>query len=115
MRTAALTLLAATLASAITTPCTPAEAIVVVEASHGGAGSDLTNTTIVVPVGPVYTNDAVLDTVSTLYLLSPSTVTCTPYKLADGTGTSGLPFTVGHPSLLSTNTVQVGSLVCLSE
>ncbi|KAI0096757.1 hypothetical protein GGR51DRAFT_542748 [Nemania sp. FL0031] len=114
MRTAAFALMAAALASAA--PASRSEsATIVVEASHGGAGSGLTNTTITVPVGPVYTNTAVLDTVSTLYLLSPDTVTCTPFKNADGTGNGGLPFTVGHPSLLSTNTVVVGSIVCSCE
>ncbi|KAI0009044.1 hypothetical protein F4779DRAFT_407276 [Xylariaceae sp. FL0662B] len=94
-------------------------AIVNVEASHGGAGSGLTNTTITVPIGPVYTNSVALDQVSTLYLVGRTdpavpitTIECTPYKATDGTGSHGLPFSVNKPSRLSTNTVQVGSIVC---
>jgi hypothetical protein len=92
-------------------------ALVTVEASHGGAGSDLTNTTISVPIGAPYTDEA-LDAVSTLYLtgassgLSADGVTCTPYKNADGTGAGGEPFDINTPSLLSTNTVVVGSIAC---
>ncbi|KAI0842195.1 hypothetical protein F5Y06DRAFT_259224 [Hypoxylon sp. FL0890] len=92
-------------------------AIINVEASHGGAGNDLTNNTITVPIDTTYTNPPVLDTVSTLYLIgatgvSSDSITCTPYKSADGTGDHGLPFTSKTPSFLSTNTVQVGSIVC---
>ncbi|KAI0141565.1 hypothetical protein GGR57DRAFT_487117 [Xylariaceae sp. FL1272] len=111
---AAFALLTAAVASASPYPASCGSATVVIEASHGGAGSGLTNTTITVPLGKIYTNEDALDEVSTLYLLSPSTVTCTPYQATTGTGTGGLPFTVGNPSLLSTNTVVVGSLVCAS-
>lgn len=45
-------------------------------------------------------------------LVQIETVTCTPYKYIDGTGRSGLPFTDGNPSYLSTNTVVVGSIYC---
>ncbi|KAI2624466.1 hypothetical protein GGS21DRAFT_493877 [Xylaria nigripes] len=85
---------------------------VVAEAIHGGTGIDRTNTTITVPVGPLYRNEEVLDQVSTLYLLDGDGVSCIPYQSADGTGPHGLPFTVGHPSYLSTNTVVVGSIQC---
>ncbi|KAI0455782.1 hypothetical protein F5B21DRAFT_503070 [Xylaria acuta] len=110
--TSFVVLSAAALASAAPSYPTPQTATVVVEASHGGAGSGLTNKTLAVPIGPVYVDEDALAEVSTLYLLSPDTATCTPYKAQDGTGNSGLPFWVGHPSLLSTNTVVVGSLRC---
>ncbi|KAI3325584.1 hypothetical protein HD806DRAFT_533247 [Xylariaceae sp. AK1471] len=114
MRAAALALLTAAFVKAAPTS-TSQEAVIVIEASHHGAGSDLTNTTITVPIdGTVYTNTEALAEVSSLYLLSPESVICTPYKNEDGTGTGGLPFTVGNPSRLSTNTVVVGSIVCTS-
>jgi hypothetical protein len=112
MRAAGLALFTAAIANATsTTSCQ--DALIIIEASHGGAGNGLTNTTITVPIGTVYTNPDALDEVSTLYLLSPESTTCTPYKLSNGTGSSGLPFTVGHPSYLSTNTVVVGSIACV--
>lgn len=94
-------------------------AAVTIEASHGGAGTDLTNTTIVVPLNSTYVNTA-LDTVSYLFLTGATgvpleSITCTPYRYANATGSAGLPFTAAKPSLLSTNTVQVGSLVCVSS
>ncbi|KAI8627177.1 hypothetical protein F5Y19DRAFT_487128 [Xylariaceae sp. FL1651] len=106
---AAFTILAAAFAAAAPA-CTNPDATIIIEASHGGAGSDLTNTTIIVPIGPVYTNEQALAEVSSLYLLTPLGTTCTPYANEDGTGTDGLPFQVGKPSLLSTNTVVVGSI-----
>ncbi|KAI0520767.1 hypothetical protein F5B22DRAFT_598269 [Xylaria bambusicola] len=109
---AVLATAAATLASAAPTCQTPQTATVVVETAHGGAFNDRTNVTISVPVGPVYVNGDALAAVSTLYLLGPDTVTCSPFKAQDGTVNGGLPFTVGQPSLLSTNSVVVGSLVC---
>ncbi|KAH6659069.1 hypothetical protein BKA67DRAFT_529257 [Truncatella angustata] len=95
-------------------------ATIIIEASHGGAGNGLTNTTIVVPVGPVYTNPDALSTVSTLYLTAASevaveSISCTPYQTTNGTGGHGLAFTSSTPSFLSTNTVQVGSIVCVSS
>ncbi|KAK3109962.1 hypothetical protein LTR53_016229 [Teratosphaeriaceae sp. CCFEE 6253] len=94
-------------------------ASVTIEASHGGAGSGLTNTTITVPLNTTY-SDPALDTVSSLYLTGATgsaveSITCTPYRYANGTGAGGLPFTYGAPSRLSTNTVQVGSIVCVSS
>ncbi|KAI0439990.1 hypothetical protein F4803DRAFT_529163 [Xylaria telfairii] len=103
---------AAALATAAPCTSTPPAATVVIETAHGGAYNDRTNKTITVPIGPVYVNTEALAAVSTLYLLGPDTVTCTPYKAQDGTVNGGLPFSVGHPSLLSTNSVVVGSLVC---
>lgn len=93
-------------------------ATVVIEASHGGAGSDLTNTTITVPLNTRYTNSA-LQVVSTFYLTGANgvdvdSITCTPYRYSNLTGMGGLPFTSTKPSFLSTNTVSVGSLLCKS-
>ncbi|KAI1746645.1 hypothetical protein F4782DRAFT_523820 [Xylaria castorea] len=105
-------LCAAAVASAVPGHPTPHTAIVVIETSHGGAFNDRTNRTIAVPIGPVYVNEGALAAVSTLYLLGPNTATCTPYKATNGTGSGGLPFYINHPSLLSTNTVVVGSIVC---
>ncbi|KAK3719208.1 hypothetical protein LTR37_004427 [Vermiconidia calcicola] len=94
-------------------------AIITIEASHGGAGQGLTNNTVFVPLTSTYTNESALSTISTLYLVdsinSPlSSITCTPFRNADGTGDAGLAFTSEEPSFLSTNTVQVGSIVCIS-
>lgn len=91
-------------------------ATITIEASHGGAGNGLTNTTIEVPLKTRYTNPA-LDAVSTLYLTAAEgvnldSITCTPYRYNNLTGAGGLPFTSTTPSFLSTNTVQVGSLLC---
>ncbi|KAK5129586.1 hypothetical protein LTR08_003051 [Meristemomyces frigidus] len=91
---------------------------VTIEASHGGASSDLTNTTITIPLNTTYTNTA-LSEVSYLFLTSATgvpieSITCTPHLYANGTGDAGLPFTSDQPSLLSTNTVQVGSITCVS-
>ncbi|KAI1358247.1 hypothetical protein F5Y08DRAFT_322275 [Xylaria arbuscula] len=75
-----------------------------------------TNTTIVVPVGPVYRNPSALASVSTLYLLDNAAVTCIPYLSAMPTGPHGHPFTVGHPAVLSESgsgaPVTVGNIVC---
>ncbi|TRX88844.1 hypothetical protein FHL15_010303 [Xylaria flabelliformis] len=101
---------AAALVSAV--PCTPPTATVVVETAHGGAFNDRTNKTIAVPIGHVYVNEDALAAVSTLYLLGPNAAICTPYQAKNGTGSGGLPFYAGHPSLLSTNSVVVGSIVC---
>ncbi|ETS83512.1 hypothetical protein PFICI_05388 [Pestalotiopsis fici W106-1] len=122
MRTASVLVSAAAFAGmAIAAPVdSTATATIVIEASHGGAGSGLTNTTISVPIGPIYTNSDALDEVSTLYLtgatgVDVTSVTCTPYQATDGEGTGGLPFTSSQPSYLSTNTVVVGSIVCESS
>ncbi|KAI1143542.1 hypothetical protein F5Y05DRAFT_368952 [Hypoxylon sp. FL0543] len=108
----------ATIALAGSAVAVAPSAIINVEASHGGAGNGLTNTTITVPIDTTYTNPADLNAVSTLYLVGSTpgvavdSITCTPYKSTDGTGSHGLPFTSKTPSRLSTNTVQVGSIVC---
>lgn len=107
-------------ASAAPTPtaCTSAQATVVVEASHGGAGSGLTNTTITVDIGTVFSGDSALAEVSSLYLTGASegtsvdSIVCTPHQYANGTGVYGLPFTSSTPARLSTNTVVVGSITC---
>jgi hypothetical protein len=75
----------------------PAAAVITVEASHGGAGSGLTNTTINVPLDTTYTDQTSLAAVSTLYLVattdqgvSTTSVTCTPYLAAGGSVTPGI-------------------------
>lgn len=78
-----------------------------------------TNTTICGTVGTLI-SDIALDHVSELYLSSAEgvlleTITCTPYLYADGTGIRGLPFFENNPSLLSLNTVVVGSIYCSSS
>ncbi|CAG9993932.1 unnamed protein product [Clonostachys byssicola] len=93
------------------------EAYVTIETNRGNAFGDVCQKTVIVPIGSVYTNVEDLATVSTLRLkgangVDENTVTCTPYKNNDGTGSSGLPFTKETPSYLSTNTVVVGSIVC---
>ncbi|KAI0176394.1 hypothetical protein GGR52DRAFT_571357 [Hypoxylon sp. FL1284] len=94
------------------------DALVKVERSHGGAGNDITSTTIVVPLGEVFKGDPALEAVSTLYLVGATnhvdmnTITCTPYQSDDATGTHGLAFDSKTPSRLSTNTVVVGSILC---
>ncbi|KAG4219183.1 hypothetical protein PC116_g32337 [Phytophthora cactorum] len=93
-------------------------ALVAVESSHGGAGNGLVNKTIQVPLDTVYTNPAVLNEVSTLYLISCSqgtnvySVVCQPHKDPAGTDTGAKPFDIKTPSRLSTNTVVVGSITC---
>ncbi|KAI7343975.1 hypothetical protein KC320_g9030 [Hortaea werneckii] len=106
-------------AGAFATTAFAQSASVTITASHGGAGNGLTNTTITVPLGSLYTN-AALDEVSYLYLTGASdavleSITCTPYRYANGTGEAGRPFTSSSPSLLSTNTVKVGSLTCVAS
>ncbi|VUC29822.1 unnamed protein product [Clonostachys rosea] len=93
------------------------EAYVTIETNKGNAFGDVCQNTVRVPIGSVYTNVEALAAVSTLRLkgaggVEAQTVTCTPYKNSDGTGSSGLPFTQETPSYLSTNTVVVGSIVC---
>lgn len=116
MRTTAFALSAAALAAAASAQQPTAQ--ITIEASHGGAGNGLTNKTIDVPVGPVYTNAEALGEVSTLYLTGATGVpvehvTCTPYHAATGEGSGGRPFTSTTPSHLSTNTVKVGSIQCV--
>lgn len=105
------------LALATATTALAQSAIVTIEASHGGAGNGLTNTTITVPLNARYTNPA-LQTVSTLYLTGANgvditSITCEPFTYNNMTGPAN--FTSTRPSLLSTNTVQVGSLLCTSS
>lgn len=96
------------------------EAYVTIETNAGNAFGDVCQKTVRVPIGSVYTNVEDLAKVSTLRLkgaggVDANTVTCTPYKNNDGTGSGGLPFTKETPSYLSTNTVVVGSIVCKTE
>ncbi|KAK4502324.1 hypothetical protein PRZ48_005749 [Zasmidium cellare] len=92
-------------------------ATITIEASHGGAGNGLTNTTITIPLNARISNPA-LQTVSTLYLTGSegvdlASISCTPYTYNNGTGPAA--FTSTQPSRLSTNTVQVGSLLCTAS
>ncbi|KAI1107858.1 hypothetical protein F4804DRAFT_296141 [Jackrogersella minutella] len=94
-------------------------AIINVESSHGGAGTGLRNATINVEIGPLFTGDIALNAVSTLYLVGAEgvpveSITCIPYKAANGLGDHGLPLTSVNPSRLSTNVIQVGSILCTS-
>ncbi len=120
MRALLTTSLTLTTLLTLTSAAALQNAIIVIEASHGGAGQDLTNTTITVPFTATYTNSSALDEVSTLYIVDSTggipldSISCTPYLHADGTGDAGLAFTSHNPSELSTNTVQVGSIVCIT-
>ncbi|KAH8680578.1 hypothetical protein BX600DRAFT_1021 [Xylariales sp. PMI_506] len=121
MRTSTIAVSAAAAFTGLALADTQPSAIITVATSHGGADSNLTNQTITVPIGSTpYTDSSALNAVSTLYLtgangVSVDSITCTPYQATNGTGTGGLPFTSGTPSYLSTNTVVVGSIVCLSS
>ncbi|SMR50454.1 unnamed protein product [Zymoseptoria tritici ST99CH_3D1] len=101
----------------LTTALSPS-ALITIESSSGGAGNNLSNTTLSIPLSTLYTNPA-LDIVSTLYLTGAtgadtSSITCYPFQDSDLTNPGGQPFSQFKPSRLSTNTVQVGSIVCNS-
>ncbi|KAI4599678.1 SMP-30 gluconolaconase LRE domain protein [Pestalotiopsis sp. 9143b] len=111
MRTS--TFIASAAAVAGTVYATPS-AVISVEFHDNGA---LKNTSITVPIGTVYTDPKNLYQVSTLYLNSAvdadvNSIICTPFQNNHGTGAGGKDFSYGKPSLLSTNSVQVGSIVC---
>ncbi|KAK6221504.1 hypothetical protein LQW54_001276 [Pestalotiopsis sp. IQ-011] len=111
MRTS--TFIASAAALAGTVYATPS-AVISVEFHDNGA---LKNTSVTVPIGTVYTDPKNLYQVSTLYLSSAvdadvNSITCTPFQNNHGTGAGGKDFSYGNPSLLSTNSVQVGSIVC---
>ncbi|KAI1383311.1 uncharacterized protein F4822DRAFT_73175 [Hypoxylon trugodes] len=99
----------------------PASALIAVEVRSGGTPQK--NTTVDVPLGTIYNNPTVLDAVSYLYLTGTTdsakfpldSITCTPFKNQVGDGEHGLAFNSTSPSPLSTNTVQVGSIVCKSS
>ncbi|KAI1160597.1 hypothetical protein F5B18DRAFT_654469 [Nemania serpens] len=120
MRTALLALvplLAASLAAGSppeflpcsTTPCTT---IVIENSQARAAGIRHPNTTIDVPVGPIYRNRPALAAVSKLYILHDDSVSCTPYYGTFASGPHGVPFTFGHPSVMPGGTVRVGSILC---
>jgi hypothetical protein len=93
-------------------------AVITIEASHCGAGCDLTNTTITVPIGFAYNGDEALKAVSSMYLVGSygvpvDSVSCTPYVSLDGTG-NGLSFNSTYVRRISTNTDVIGSVVCIS-
>ncbi|KAI1874578.1 hypothetical protein JX265_004786 [Neoarthrinium moseri] len=113
MRASAIVATAAAIAS---TAYAAPSATIFVE-TKGVAGGGFGNVSITVPIDTVYTNQKALSQVGTLYLTAADgvpvqSVTCTPYQGTDGTGSGGKPFTFGTPSRLSTNVVQVGSIVC---
>lgn len=96
---------------------TPQTAIITITTSHGGAGNGLTNQTVTVPLNTPFRNDSALSAVSYLYLTGATgvpfdSVTCQAYQDADASEAGGDPFNSTTPALLSTNTVQVGSIVC---
>ncbi|KAF7532961.1 hypothetical protein G7054_g7475 [Neopestalotiopsis clavispora] len=114
----ASTLIASVAAIAGTAYASP-QAIISVESPHGGANSAASNQTIYVPLNTVYTDPKNLYQVSKLYLTGAKdaaveTITCNSYQGTDGTGAGGKTFSFGTPSFLSTNSVQVGSIVCKS-
>ncbi|SMR49281.1 unnamed protein product [Zymoseptoria tritici ST99CH_1E4] len=101
----------------LTTALSPS-ALITIESSSGGAGNNLSNTTLSIPLSTLYTNPA-LDIASALYLsgatgADTSSITCYSYQDSDLTNPGGQPFSQFKPSRLSTNTVQVGSIVCNS-
>lgn len=115
--------LLATAAAALLTPTlaqTPQRAIITITTSHGGAGQDLTNRTITIPLNDAYTNADALEAVSYLSLTGATgvpfdSVTCQAYQDRDATMAGGEPFDSSAPALLSTNTVVVGSIVCTTD
>ncbi|KAI1117891.1 hypothetical protein F5Y14DRAFT_447832 [Nemania sp. NC0429] len=90
--------------SCTTTPCTT----IVIENSRSTEG----NTTIDVPIGPIYRNKRALAAVSALYILRKSSISCIPYFGPFATGPHGMPFAYGHPSVMPDEDVQVGSIMC---
>ncbi|KAH9904970.1 hypothetical protein F4778DRAFT_731406 [Xylariomycetidae sp. FL2044] len=84
------------------------------------SGTTSSNKTVAVPIGTPYSDSGNLAKVSTLFLNGASgvpveSVTCKTFRSTDGTGTpAGNPFTSSSPARLSTNTVEVGSIVCQS-
>ncbi|TGJ83800.1 hypothetical protein E0Z10_g4963 [Xylaria hypoxylon] len=111
MRTIIISLLTAALAVASPTKGL-LQAIIVIEASHGGPGTNATNSTISVPVGPLYRNKTALAEVSTLYLVNDRRLSCIPYMADIATGPHGFPFAVGYPAVMSNDTVTVGCILC---
>jgi len=109
-------LTAALLASTTLAQTLSRTAIVTIQRSRGGAGNGLTNTTITIPIGEPYTGDE-LEAVSSLYVTGGtgvplSSISCQAFQDADAQVLGGNAFTSVRPALLSTNTVQVGSILC---
>lgn len=93
---------------------------IVIEASQGGAGNSFRNTSIDVPVNTLYTNASAFDEISTIFLTRADGtpvegISCTPYRNEDGTDIAGETFSLSNPGLLSTDTVQIGSIRCLTR
>lgn len=94
--------------------------VIKVEAATGGTvyKDDLIEVSFNKPITPK--DFDILNAVSTLSVFGTNnivpldSITCVTLGTSDGTGSSGVPFTYGHPSYLSTNTVVVPSFVCRS-
>lgn len=96
------------------------EATIEVEVLSGGTHQSASN--ITVPLDEVYTNPEILDKVSTLSVVyydgnGDLTIYCRPFKATNGKGDFATTFSNGEegPAYLSTNTVVVGSIVCLAD
>ncbi|KAI1264735.1 hypothetical protein F5Y18DRAFT_389902 [Xylariaceae sp. FL1019] len=111
MRTSVFALLAA--AAVTKAVAVPTFGTVVVEKNLGGVTGQKENTTITVPLDwdHIVFNNQAFAAVSTLYLTEPTSAFCSAFDV-DGAAISGGGFSVGFPALLSTNTVQIGSLRC---
>lgn len=114
------TLLATGLLASTALAQTAQNAIITITASHGGAGNGLANTTVTVPLNTAFTNSSALAEVSYLYLTGATgvpfdSITCQAYQDDAGTVQGGEPFNSSTPALLSTNTVQVGSIICTAS
>ncbi|KAI0104731.1 hypothetical protein GGR51DRAFT_572668 [Nemania sp. FL0031] len=113
MRLPLLSLLAATFAAALPSGSILRTTAVVVEGVHGArADAGVSNSTIIVPVGPLYRNKTVLAAVTALYILRDDAISCIPYYAEIATGPHGHPFTFNHPVTLSEEPVVVGSILC---
>lgn len=94
-------------------------AIITIAASHGGAGSNITNRTLTIELNIPYIGPE-LNAVSTLYLTGGTGVpldslTCQAFQDEEANVLGGNPFNSTTPALLSTNTVRVGSVLCLTN
>ncbi|KAK4965205.1 hypothetical protein LTR66_012187, partial [Elasticomyces elasticus] len=83
----------------------------------GGPGGSSTNTSMSVPLNTTWTSTPSVSTLSLVaaYGVPLDSVTCMVYKSADATGTPVRTFNSATEVHLSTNVVQIGSLVCTSS
>ncbi|KAJ8107854.1 hypothetical protein ONZ43_g6606 [Nemania bipapillata] len=111
MRVSIVSLLATTLA--ISVSATGVQyTVITIETSQDESNPDGANSTIVVPVGPLYKNKTALASVSKLSILRDDSVSCIPYYAEIATGPHGNPFTFGHPVEFPDDPVVVGSIMC---